>query len=91
MEKVSNKHQPATDVYTMLAAGWISTKHKMPEKMQFVLFCEYNDFGSFRGELQTFHIGWFDEIGQWFSECTGWMDNKTITHWMKLPSPPACG
>ena len=70
----------------LLTAGWISTEKRMPKKMDFVLFCELNKDSN---KLQTFHIGWFDRVNIWFSECTGWIEDKTkVTHWMKLPSPP---
>ena len=69
-------------------AGWIDIKIEMPDIMEFVLFCENTNYGLIGGNTQTLHIGWFDEINQWYSECAGWMDEKTITHWMRLPSPP---
>ena len=89
MNNISNNKE-GSKVNTLLTAGWIKVEDKMPVKMQFVLFCEYEDFG-FCGKTQTFHIGWFDNTNAWFSECSGWIESKTkVTHWMPLPSAPAC-
>ena len=88
--KKQSKNIEGSKVNTLLTAGWISTGKQMPEKMDFVLFCELSE-DSFTGKLQTFHVGWFDRVNVWFSECTGWIEDKTkITHWMPLPEPPAC-
>ena len=69
------------------ADRWVSVEERLPEKIQFVLLCEYTDNG-FAGKIQTFHLGWYDNINKWFSESCGWMDNKNITHWQPLPQPP---
>lgn len=55
---------------------WISVNEKVPENRDDVLI--YTSKG--------FYVGWYDEIGGWFSgpitAC------KTVTHWMPLPDKP---
>ena len=88
--KINLTDESGRNINPVLGAGWIKIEDQMPKKMDFVLFCELTQ-DSFTGNLQTFHLGWFDNINMWFSESTGWIENKTkITHWMPLPSPPAC-
>jgi hypothetical protein len=45
MTKVSNKKKTATDVYTILAAGWFSLE-ELPEYFSFRCLIKFKEFGT---------------------------------------------
>lgn len=72
---------PYRDVITAInqaptAFEWISTKDRLPEKADDVLFYT---------ALPTFEIGYFDGV-EWYSDVS--FDRDEVTHWMPLPKPP---
>lgn len=80
---MSNEELNGNNANAMLAAGWISVKEQLPELLEYVLV--YNTEGA------TLIARRFTE--DWvalFSDGENKMGELTATHWMPLPSPPAC-
>ena len=73
-----NTTKQGSEANTMLAAGWISIETQLPEKWVYVL-C-YTKLGGIV-------IACYDDE---FKRITYNGNRGSVTHWMPLPSPPAC-
>lgn len=80
---MSNEEQNGNIAKPVLSAGWISVKEQLPELMEFVLV--YNTEGAIL-VARLFTEDWV----ALFSDGENKMGELTATHWMPLPSPPAC-
>ena len=89
MTNTDKKNFNATIGNTVLSAGWISVRRQKPNNNDKVLVsCEYGvtlaEYTKFDNGNEMWwaivHFGTYEDGG----------DAKKVTHWMPLPSPPAC-
>lgn len=88
MQTDSKKHDTPTDANNVLVAGWISVNDRLPENNCDVIVTKRNG----KVYQMSYHAP-FDSakrIFQWWG-FGKWVDQHSqVTHWMPLPSPPAC-
>ena len=79
--KTSINHDTPPAAKPLLAAGWISVSEKLPEVTKDYLVTDGTAYmvAAFRLEKQEWDF--------WSIE---WWSNDQVTHWMPLPSIPAC-
>ena len=71
----------SNELYTLLTAGWIDVKEKMPDSGQCVLI--YSKDG---GVAEGAYLSAKRHFEQWRWNAI----QKDVTHWMGLPKPPTC-
>jgi hypothetical protein len=76
---MSNKELNGNNANAMLAAGWISVKDRLPDGGKYVKVLTYTEWGEGIEYWKGTHF-----------ESEYPVKEATVTHWMELPSPPAC-
>lgn len=72
--------------------NWISTKEKLPETRQYVLFFRSKHYAEARVEAGIFVLNYENEHGKYGAVFIGanktFNKLETVTHWQPLPAPP---
>lgn len=66
---------------------WINVKHELPTPYEKVLTFTSDESDS-HVYVEPIRFSFMNKSNEWISECTGDVEDCTITHWMKLPAPP---
>lgn len=71
------------------AAGWISVKERIPENnVEVLIFSDSGrSVGVYDGFCRYLKSPGFYDLQMW-SDAFGYEEDKKVTHWMPLPSPP---
>jgi len=76
-----NLNENPAEAKPVLVAGWISVNEKLP-----VVVKDYLVTDGAACMVAAFRL----EKQEWDFWSIGWWSNEQVTHWMPLPSIPAC-